>query len=179
MSADSAKAPDPGRTALPEQLRAYDTKPVNGGQACIVGAVADEDGLNQRAFVALTDAATQRAVTWARNLDDLEDAHASRATHCVQGDGALYVLLQSDTQAPQSLSQTILAVARLSLEGDVQEVVRLEITGTSGRACSAFVRHVSGAFTWDAGQLRVEGEYFLLSDPERREPFVLVVPPGS
>ena len=179
MSADSAKAPDPGRAGLPEQLRIYESKPVNGRHACIAGAVVDQDGLNQRAFVALTDGTAQRAVTWARNLDDLEDAHASRATHCVLGDGALYVLLQSDTQAPQSLSQTILAVARISLEGDVQDVTRLEVPGASGKACSACVRHVSGGFTWEAGRLRVEGEYFLLSDPERREPFVLVVAPGS
>lgn len=176
MSADSAKVPDPGRAVLPEQLRIYETKPVNGQAVCIAGAVADEDGLNQRAFVALTEGATQRAVTWARNLDDLEDAYESRATHCVDGGGMLHVLLQSDTQAPQSLSQTVLAVARLSMEGEVREVVRLDIPCTSGKACSASVRYVSGAFTWNAGQLHVEGEYFLLSDPELRHPFSLDVP---
>ncbi len=179
MSADSAKDPESRQAVLPEHLRVYEAKPVNGQRTMIAGAVADQDGLNQHAFVALTDGSAQRVVDWARNLDDLEDANESRATHCVHGGDALYVLLQSDTQAPQSLSQTVLAVARLSLAGDVQEIVRLDIPGTSGKACSAFVRHVSGAFTWDAGQLRVEGEYFLLSDPERREPFVLVVPAGS
>lgn len=177
MSTDSLKRGRGAARELPDRLRVYARHPVDAGRSLIAGAVSDEDGMRQRAFVALKGGDESHAVAWARNLDGLEEAYESRATHCIVANASLYVLLQSDTQAPQTLSQTLLAVARLGLLGDVKAVLPLEIPGTQGRACSALVPLVSGAFVWDAGHLRIGGEHFLLSDPARREPFELLVAP--
>lgn len=161
---------------LPTGFRSYGAGEIDRERACLVGASTDEDGMHQRPVVALA-AGKERVVTWARHLDGLEDAHGSRATHCVLGDGALYVLLQSDTQAAQALSQTVLTVAKLDLQGDVLAVGLVDVPGTMDQAYSAYVHEVSGAFSWEAGQLKVEGEYFLMADPEQRKPFVLTLAP--
>lgn len=164
------------KQALPAGFRSYGTQEIDQSRSCLVGASTDEDGMHQRPVVALATG-KERAVTWARHLDGLEDAYASRATHCVLGDGALYVLLQSDTQAAQTLSQTVLTVAKLDLQGEVLSVGLVDVPGTTDQAYSAYVHEVSGAVSWKAGQLRIEGEYFLMSDPEQRKPFVLTLAP--
>ena len=162
---------------LPAGFRAYGTQEIDPSRSCMVGASTDEDGMHQRPVVVLA-AGEERSVTWARHLDGLEDAYESRATHCVLGDGVLYVLLQSDTQAAQTLSQTVLTVAKLDLQGEVLQVGLVDVADTADQAYSAYVHEVSGAFSWEAGLLTIEGEYFLTSDPEQRKPFALTLAPG-
>lgn len=168
----AASTPSQG---LPSGFHAYADRPA-GDRACLVGAVTDEDGMHQRPVVALADGKTggkNRVVAWARHFDVLEDAYQARATHCVLGDDALYALLQTDTQSQQTLSQTVLSVAKLDLHGEVLDTRPLDIPDTTGQAYSAYVAEMPGDFRWEGGRLRIRGEYFLLSDPDTRKPFAV------
>lgn len=159
---------------LPRRFHTYVNQAISERQSCLAGTVTDDDGMYQKPVVVL---ATGRLVTWTRYLDGLEDTYQSRATHCVLGDNALYVLLQSDTQAPQTLSQTLLSVARLDLEGNVQAVRPIDIPEATHQAYSASVADVPADFSWRAGQLIVKGQYVLMGAPDARTPFTLSVDP--
>ncbi len=120
-----------------------------------------------------------RTVEWARNLEGLEALYQSRATHCVQGGGALFVLLQSDTDPSPSISQTLLHVAKLDMQGDVLGVSAVSLPDVRGQAYSAYVDDVPADFIWRDGNLVVKGTYFLMSNPDERKPFTVDVDPNA
>lgn len=163
-------AQDRPALALPPGFREYAAVSVLPYGACLAGATTDEDGLRQRAFVAFSRG-PDRVVAWARHLDGLEDAYQARATHCVHGNDALYVLLQADTHPAQGLSQTLLNVAMMTTDGDVQQVAPLHVRDAGARAYSASVDTSPGTFQWHAGRLQVRGSYVLMSSPRRRIAF--------
>lgn len=178
MPAESRKPQGGVANALPPNFKPYATQPLAGGQACVAGAATDEDGLRQRAVVALEQGAS-RTVSWARNLEGLEALYQSRATHCVLGDDALFVLLQSDTDPSPSISQTLLHVAKLDLQGNVLGVSAVNLPEAAGQAYSAYVDDVPADFSWRDGGLVVKGTYFLMSSPDERKPFALQVDPNA
>lgn len=178
MPAESPKAQGRAASALPPNFKPYATQPVGDGQACVAGAATDADGLKQRAVVALQKGPA-RTVAWARNLEGLETLYQSRATHCVQGDGVLFVLLQSDTDPSPSISQTLLHVAKLDMQGDVLGVSAVSLPDVQGQAYSAYVDDVPADFSWQEGSLVVKGTYFLMSDPDERKPFTVEVDPDA
>lgn len=160
---------------LPEGFKPYATRAIDGDRSCTAGVVTDPDGLQQRPVVAISGA--NRTVLWARHLEGLEDAYQARATHCVQGGDALYVLLQSDTDSSPALSQTLLSVVRLDAQGNLTGASDLSVPDAAGKAYSAYVGEVPADFEWTGGALVVKGEYFLTADAEARKPFALTLRP--
>lgn len=99
-------------TALPENVSLYAKPNVGAGQQCLVGALTDDDGMNQKP-VAYLEATSSRFV-WHATLPLPPNTYQARATHCVGTPSMLYVLVQGDTQPEQSLSQTLLEVVALN-----------------------------------------------------------------
>ncbi len=174
-TAGSNQEPQAMSRELPEGYKSYAEQPLGDERTCTAGVVADADGLQQRPVVAITGAS--RTVLWARHLEGLEDAYQARATHCVQGGDALFVLLQSDTDSSPALSQTLLSVARLDLQGNLTGASDLSVPEAAGKAYSAYVDDVPADFVWQGGGLTVSGEYFLTAAPDDRKPFRLTLQP--
>ncbi len=174
-TAGSNQEPQAMSRELPEGYKSYTEQALGDQRTCTAGVVTDADGLQQRPVVAITGAS--RTVLWARHLEGLEDAYQARATHCVQGGDALYVLLQSDTDSSPALSQTLLSVARLDLQGNLTGASDLSIAEAAGKAYSAYVDDVPTDFVWRGGALAVSGEYFLTAAPDELKPFALTLTP--
>lgn len=160
---------------LPQGFKPYATRQVADDRSCVAGVVTDEDGMHQRPVVAVTNGA--RSVLWARHLEGLEDAYQARATHCVQGDDALYVLLQSDTDPSPAISQTLLSVVKLDTSGTPVGTRDLSLPEARDQAYSAYVDEVPADFEWKGGALVVQGQYFLTAQPDARKPFKLTLGP--
>ncbi len=125
--------------------------------------------MNQRPAVYATNAPGKR-VLWIAQLDLPADMYQSRATHCAGRGDALYVLLQSDTQASQSLSQTRLRVVKLNaFTGAVQLLQDVEIPATY----SAWVNKGATRFVWSGNRLVITGNVRLASDHERVQKFTV------
>ena len=159
----------PMSTEIPQGFSSYASESIGEGKQCVAGATRDEDGMNQRpvAYVAQTSGKP----IWSKSLDLPSDTYQSRATHCLREGDAVYVLLQSDTQQEQTLSQTLLKVVKLDLaNGSVQASGDVAVAGAKG-AYSAFVEEGSQHLRWNNGALVVSGQYFTLEDPDKRSEF--------
>lgn len=144
--------------APPARFRTHAVSRASDGGDCLAGVVTDEDGRHQKPFIALAHG-QDGPVAWSRELDGLEDACQARATHCLLGFGALYVLLQSDTHPGRSRSQRLLNVAKLDIRGHVQGKRTVAVPAAFGRAYSAWVDEQPANFRWEDGRLVVEGRY--------------------
>ncbi|MGJ3703778.1 hypothetical protein [Variovorax sp. AFSI2.2] len=154
---------------LPDHFTAYASASIGHSRRCVSGMSADEDGMNQRPEVYATNASGKR-VLWIARLDLPADMYQSRATHCAGRGDALYVLLQSDTQASQSLSQTRLRVVKLNaFTGAVQLLQDVEIPATY----SAWVNKGATRFVWSGNRLVITGNVRLASDHERVQKFTV------
>ncbi len=154
---------------FPEHFRAYASTPIGHGQRCISGIDTDADGMNQRPVVYAATASSKR-VLWIAQLDLPADMYQSRATHCTGRGDALYVLLQSDTQASQSLSQTLLRVVKLNAStGAVQSQQDVEVPATY----SAWVPKGATHFVWNGNRLAINGDARSASDRERFQKFAV------
>lgn len=162
--------------ALPGRFRAYAISSAGAGRNCLAGVITDEDGLRKRAVVALAHG-QEGPVAWSRELDGLEDAYQARATHCLLGHGALYVLLQSDTHPARTRSQTLLSVAKLDIRGQVQATRTVSVPESFGQACSAWVDEQPAHFRWEGGRLVIEGYYRPISDVGSGKPFRISLGP--
>jgi hypothetical protein len=154
--------PAKARTAtshrIPEYFHLYSTTPVGDNSKCVAGKVTDEDGMFSRPYVYVADAAGER-IKWARYMDMPDDFYEGRATHCVRRGDALYVLLQLDTQAPRSLSQTLLSIVK----------VRIADGSTEGEE-DVPVPNAKGPYTswvWDDDGLKVVNDAFLVTGKYR------------
>ena len=162
-------------TTVPQGFSSYAAEPLGEGRHCVVGAVSDEDGMNQKPFVYLEDTTANR-VLWIRPLDLPANTYQGRATHCLRKGGTMYVLLQADTQAAQTLSQTLLRVVELDLaKGNVTGSREVAVAGVTD-AYSAWVDKGEDAFHLaDKNGLSIQGEYFRMADPDRHLPFKVTV----
>jgi hypothetical protein len=171
----SAAAPTAAAPRVPEEFRAYSSTPVGKDSSCVVGSVADEDGMYARPFVYLAKA-EGRKVRWAKYLSISEENYEGRATHCLSSGDHIYVLLQVDTQAPRSLSQTLLSVVKLRLaDGVVVKETDVLVPGTHGNY-SAWVKRRDGSFKRVNDELVVAGKYRYM-DTEDDLPFSAAVKP--
>ncbi|WP_456953901.1 hypothetical protein [Lysobacter sp. HA35] len=84
---------------------------------CVVGARLDDIG-QQSAVVAAFDPGTTTP-KWTAAVPHGPDFYQNRATHCACSADRCYVLIATDTQAPQSTSQTLLSVVRMSNAGAI------------------------------------------------------------
>lgn len=175
-SAHDALAPDTatpraGHTApqLPANFMSYASQAIGGGKLCVVGAVTDDDGLNEKPIVYMTDAKSKRIV-WLDRLQLSPDTYQTRATHCTGMGAALVVLLQSDTQSQQTLSQTLLRVVRLdAATGGVQMQQALDVPG----AYTAWVDEGASHFQWIGSELMVSAAYRRNSSDDPRVSIIL------
>lgn len=153
---------------LPDHFTAYASESV-GHRRCVSGTSTDGDGMNQRPAVYATNASGKR-VLWVARLDLPANMYQSRATHCTGRGDALFVLLQSDTQASQSLSQTLLRVVKLdAITGAVQLQQDVEVPATH----SAWVDKGATRFVWEGNRLVIAGNARLASDHERLQKFTM------
>lgn len=157
----------PGTLKLPDHFTAYVSEPIGNNQLCITGTITDEDGMNQKPVAYLTEAASKR-VPWIAKLDLPADMYQSRATHCTRHGNALFVLLQSDTQSEQTLSQILLRVVKLdAASGAVQAQQGVDVP----TAYSACVDEGSTHFQWNGDRLVFTGNDKLDSDHDRQATF--------
>ncbi|MEO8778321.1 MAG: hypothetical protein ABI389_06575 [Rhodanobacter sp.] len=165
------QAPTTAITQIPKSFSKYASESVGNGKRCIVGAVTDADGMNERAVVHLDDATDTRP-TWVHRLNLPPHTYQSRATHCTYSGHSLYVLLQSDTQPEQTLSQTILSVAKLDpATGTVQIQRNIQVPG----AFSAWVDWGPDHFQGKGDALIVSGNNRPQSSPDQPTTFIVHV----
>lgn len=113
---------------------------------------------------------SDKRLLWITRPELPADVYQSRATHCTVNGDALYVLLQSDTQASQSLSQTLLRVVKLNASlGTVQLQKDVEVPGSH----SAWVDKGATRFVWKRNRLVINGNSRLASDHERLQNFTV------
>lgn len=157
---------------IPDNFMSYATTPIHGNMQCVVGAATDEDGLNQKPVVYLAPAegSASASLRWVDVLRLPADTYQSRATHCVGPASSLYVLLQSDTQPEQTLSQTLLAIVKVDVAtGAVQAREDIAIPG----AHTAWVEKGAAHFRWSDHALLVTGNYRKAADQEKTTPFAV------
>jgi len=165
----------PMTVEIPQGFSSYASESIGDNKQCVVGAATDEDGMNQRPVAYLAQASGKPI--WVRALDLPSDTYQSRATHCLRQGDALYVLLQSDTQPEQSLSQTLLRMVKLGIaDGAVQAGGDVAVPGAKG-AYSAWVEEGAGHLRWDNGGVVVAGQYVALDAPEQRNAFTAALKP--
>ncbi|WP_168356369.1 hypothetical protein [Lysobacter enzymogenes] len=165
----------PMSTEIPQGFSSYASESIGDNKQCVAGTATDEDGMNQRPVAYLAQASGKPI--WTRVLDLPSDTYQSRATHCLRQGDALYVLLQSDTQAEQSLSQTLLRVVKLNLaDGAVQAAGDVVVPGAKG-AYSALAEEGAKHLRWDNGNVVVSGQYFQLDAPDQRSDFTATLKP--
>lgn len=177
-ASQAAQSPDaaaartrPAPAQVPAGFSSYASASIGGHRQCVTGAATDEDGMNQRPVVYLAEASGRPL--WVRSLALPADMHQGRATHCLGQGGALYVLLQTDTQSQQSLSQTVLHALKLDpRDGATVAQAQLRVPGASG-AASAWVGEDPAGFAWRDGGLEVGGQFADGGDRDRPQPFRL------
>ena len=154
---------------LPDHFTAYASASIGHGRRCVSGISTDEDGMKQTPVIYATNT-TGKRLLWIARPELPADVYQSRATHCVGHGDALYVLLQSDTQASQSLSQTLLRVVKLNASlGTVQLQKDIEVPGSY----SAWVDKGATRFVWNGDRLVIHGNSRLASDHERLQNFTV------
>jgi uncharacterized protein YbdZ (MbtH family) len=159
----------------PANFSEYGAAPVGQNRLCVVGAVSDGDGLNQKPFVIVSDLGKRHAF-WRRALAVPAGFYQSRATHCTASGSSLYVLLQTDTQPQQTLSQTQLSVEKLGAgSGNAQASMVVNIAGET-HAYSAWVDESASNFSANGNDIRISGEFYRLDDPDDIKRFETVLP---
>jgi hypothetical protein len=149
---------------LPANFMSYASQSIGDGKLCVVGAVTDEDGLHEKPIVYVAHAKGGQII-WLDQLPLPADTYQSRATHCNRKGNALFVLLQSDTQPQQTLSQTLLRVMSLDeTTGAVRTQRAVDLPG----AYTAWVDEGASHFQWVGDELMVSATYRLKSsdDPQ-------------
>lgn len=129
-----------------------------GKRACVVGALADEDGLYQSPYVYVTSASTDR-VDWMRRLPYPAEFYQSRATHCLAHGDYVYVLLQVDTDSHQATNQTIVSVVKLDARSGRLVTAREVAIDGVGRGASRWLNRSEDVFQVEGNSIRVSGRY--------------------
>jgi hypothetical protein len=95
----------------PTDFKRYSTAAMNGG-ICIVGARLDDLGQQQAVVTAQRSDGSR---LWTTDLPKEPAFYENRATHCTCGGSACYVAVATDTQAAQTLSQTLLSIVKVDV----------------------------------------------------------------
>lgn len=168
-SAQNTRATTLAAVSIPKNFSEYASERLGNGTQCVVGATTDTDGMNQKPVVYIANA-TGKHLVWVAELTLPPDTYQSRATHCTSSGGVLFVLQQSDTQSEQTLSQTLLHVAKMDMAtGSVQIQRDIQIPG----AFSAWVAEGPSHFQWSGNSLVVSGNERAQLSPDKETTFVL------
>jgi hypothetical protein len=175
-SAAQVSTQDEGKTqmdaVIPATFSEYAAADAGNNTRCVVGATTDDDGLNQKPVVLVVEQSGARVLR-SETLALPSLAYQARATHCRGADGFLYVLIQSDTQPEQTLSQTLLRIVKIDpASGAVIASADIDPTGVED-AHSAWVEPGAGTFRLQNHKLAIRGMYYRLADPEARKPFTV------
>lgn len=162
---DAVAKPASVEGAASPRFRPYASVRLGGEAKCVVGAVSDGDGMNQRPRVRVSDGDVE---LWVKDIGISSEYYGGRATHCLRRGGSLYVLVQIDTQSQQSLSQTLLEVVRLNyLNGGSEGSKELGISEASG-AYTSWVPKGMDNFYSTGDAIVISGKYRLLDAEEIR-----------
>lgn len=155
----------------PKNFVEYASTPSANGGRCTVGAATDDDGMNQRPVAYVTHAESKEPL-WIDEFNLPPHAFQSRVTHCTWSDRALFLLLQSDTQLEQSLSQTLLRVVKVDpASGAIQETRDIPEDG----AYSAWVPEGPNRFQWNGKALVLSGAKRPHASTDVQDTFVMRV----
>jgi hypothetical protein len=142
----------------------YAVTDAGDGEKCIVGVRTDEDGMNERPIAYLSHVGGK--LQWRRPLPIPVNTFQGRATHCVASATAIFVLVQADTQLPQSLSQTVLQLFKLDRRnGSVIATRNVSVPNVSA-AYTAWVEEAATNLFLQGSKLMVRGRYSLLLDSQ-------------
>ncbi len=167
--AETIVLPTASSGLLPVNFNRYSLIAIGGGDSCVVGAEVDDDGTNQRPFVFVVNG--KGGTIWKKALGLPVNSYQARATHCEEIDDAIFILLQSDTQPQQTLSQTLLSVSKLDVHtGATQALATIAVPKLSG-AYSSWVDEGADHFQWKNDALVINGNYFLLSNKDQHLKF--------
>jgi len=154
---------------LPANFTSYASESIGKNILCHVGAVTGDDGMNQKP-IAYAENVQSKQVLWVAKLNLPPDSFQSRATHCTSSGDSTFVLLQSDTQSEQTLSQTLLRVVKLETKtGALQAQRNVDVP----KAYSAWVDEGASHFQWQGNALVVSGNYRLSSDNDSQAQFTV------
>jgi hypothetical protein len=180
----SASVPEPTRTTqghakLPANVDIYATTVIGDGQQCLVGAKSDKDGLNERPVVYLSKPVGVFA--WHVQLPILEGSYQGRATHCVESDNDLYVLVQIDTYSQKSLNQGLLQVVELNKKNGIVRVSKYIDVPNVSVDYTSWVELGDNNFKLEGSKLVIRGLYELMSERDHPTgkgptPFTVEVP---
>jgi hypothetical protein len=154
---------------VPANFTAYAAQSIGRNMLCHVGAVTGDDGMNQKP-VAYAQDAKDKKILWVKQLELPSDTFQSRATHCTGPGASVFVLLQSDTQSEQTLSQTLLRVVKLN--ADTGAVIAQQNVDVP-KAYSAWVDEGAPHFQWLGNALVIAGNYRSSSDNANSTPFTV------
>jgi hypothetical protein len=158
-----------GSLKPPDHFTAYASQPVGDNRICVAGRTTDADGIHQKPVAYVAEQASKR-VLWIARLDVPTDMYQSRATHCARHGDSLYLLLQSDTQSEQTLSQTLLRVVKLNAaSGTMQLQKDVDVPA----AYSVWVDEGANRFAWNGDRLVITGHDLLDADHARQTTFTL------
>lgn len=160
------------KTQSPSDVIAYGKASLGDGE-CVAGAQMDDLG-RQKAVVSRVRRDGTRQ--WSVAIPHEPDFHQSRATHCACTGDACYVAVATDTQPAQSLSQTLLSVARLDPRtGNVVATRAVNRLPNAGTLHSASIAQGASNFAIRGAAIEIQGQWQPRADAQRR-PFRLSLP---
>lgn len=169
LASTQTSSVDAAPLKLPANFTAYAAQSIGESMLCHVGAVTDDDGMNQKP-VAYAQDTKDKKILWVKQLEVPSDTFQSRATHCTSFGDSAFVLLQSDTQSEQTLSQTLLRVVKLNAKtGSVITQQSVDVP----KAYSAWVDEGVRHFQWQGNALVISGNYRPSSDNADPVPFTV------
>ena len=149
---------------MPPGVDIYSAAEVGNGQTCLVGAKLDEDGMNEMPIAFLRAPNPNRNLLWSKSLEIPSATYQGRATHCAASPNALFVLVQSDTQPQQTLTQTLLQLFKLDKKnGRVISEKDVIVPGVSA-AYTAWVDEGASNLSVKGDRVVITGKYDLLSN---------------
>ena len=154
---------------LPDHFTPYTSEPIGDNRICVAGRTTNADGMNQKPVAYVGEQASKR-VLWIARLDMPADMYQSRATHCARHGDSLYILLQSDTQSEQTLSQTLLRVVKLNAASGAMQLQQ-DVDVPS--AYSVWVDEGANHFAWNGDRLVITGHDLLDADHAHQAAFTL------
>ena len=166
----SARA-NSARTAValkvPANFTSYASESIGRNLLCHVGAVTGDDGMEQKPVV-YAENEKDKKILWVKHLQLPPNTFQSRATHCAGSGDAAFVLIQSDTQSEQTLSQTLLRVVKLN--ADTGALITQQDLNVP-KAYTAWVAEGAGRFKWQGNAMVIAGNYRPSSDDANQPEF--------
>lgn len=147
---------------MPAGVDIYSAVNAGNGLTCLVGAKLDEDGMNERPVVFLRGPNGNFA--WSKPLEIPAATYQGRATHCVASPTALFILVQSDTEPQQSITQTLLQLYKLDKKSGRRISEKDVVVPGVSAAYTAWVDEAPANLTLKGDKVVVTGKYNLIAN---------------